>query len=122
VEAFGDCGFAQSNVVELSREFNNKKGADMSLPKITLQKLAVESGYTEEALRGKIARGEFIEGKHYIKAPDGRIHFIVEEYLKWVESNNTGKASKLHSIGTGNDTVQRLKSRRRQPISNTHTG
>ena len=53
----------------------------MILPKITLQKLALESGYTEDALRSKIARGEFAEGIHYIKAPDGRIHFIVEAYL-----------------------------------------
>jgi hypothetical protein len=35
---------------------------EMSLPIITLQKLAAESGYTEDALRSKIARGEFAEG------------------------------------------------------------
>lgn len=66
----------------------------MNLTKITLQKLAQESGYSEEALRSKIARGDFAEGKHYIKAPDGRIHFEVEEYLKWVESSSVAKASK----------------------------
>jgi len=62
----------------------------MHLPKITLQKLAQESGYTEDALRSKIARVEFVEGIHYIKAPDKRIHFIVEAYNKWVESSSTG--------------------------------
>lgn len=66
----------------------------MNLPKITLQKLAEESGYSEDALRSKIARGDFAEGIHYIKAPDGRIHFILEAYLKWVESSSTEKVSK----------------------------
>lgn len=54
---------------------------------VTLQKLAQETGYTEHALRSKIGRGEFAEGVHFIKGPDGRIHFRVEEYLKWVKSN-----------------------------------
>lgn len=71
----------------------------MGLPKITLQKMAFESGYTEDALRSKIARGEFAEGIHYIKAPDGRIHFIVEAYLKWVESSHTAKESRSRSTG-----------------------
>lgn len=88
----------------------------MNLPKITLQKLATESGYTEDALRSKIARGEFAEGIHYIKAPDGRIHFIVEAYLKWVESNHIGKASKLRSTGKVSSIDQRSEFRQHQPI------
>jgi hypothetical protein len=64
------------------------------LPIITLQKLSTETGYTEDALRSKIARGDFAEGIHYIKSPDGRIQFIIQEYLQWVESNRTEKASK----------------------------
>lgn len=91
----------------------------MSLPKITLQKLAFESGYTEDALRSKIARGEFAEGVHYIKSPDGRIHFIVEAYLQWVESNHTAKGYKSPSIGTANATGQQSKSPRRHRISGT---
>lgn len=90
----------------------------MSLPKITLQKLAIESGYTEDALRSKIARGEFAEGIHYIKAPDGRIHFIVEAYLKWLESNQAAKQSKSRSTGTERDSGQRSKSRPLHPILN----
>ncbi len=66
----------------------------MKLPKVTLKKLAEESGYSEHALRSKIARGDFAQGKHYIKSPDGRIHFIVEEYLNWLESNHTARVSK----------------------------
>lgn len=61
---------------------------------ITIQKLSAESGYTEDALRSKIARCDFAEGVHFIKAPDGRIHFNVEEYLEWVESNHIAKGYK----------------------------
>lgn len=87
------------------------------MPLITLPKLAVESGYTEDALRSKIARGEFAEGIHYIKSPDGRIHFIVEAYLKWVESSHTAKASKSRSTGTASGIGQHLKSRQQPQTS-----
>ncbi len=72
----------------------------MTLRVVTISKMAEETGYTEHALRSKIAKGVFAQGVHYIKAPDGRIHFVVEAYLKWVESSLTGRASKLQSAGT----------------------
>ena len=78
----------------------------MKLSIITLPKLALETGYSERALRSKIARGDFAEGLHYIKAPDGRIHFILEEYLNWVVSNNTAAASKLRLSGMDNAIAQ----------------
>jgi hypothetical protein len=77
------------------------KSLNMKLPVITLPKLAEESGYSEEALRSKIARGDFADGIHFIKAPDGRIHFILEEYLKWVVSSSTATVSKSLFTGTG---------------------
>jgi hypothetical protein len=76
----------------------------MNLRMVTITKLAEESGYTEAALRAKIARGEFAQGIHFIKSPDGRIQFIVEEYLKWAESQHTGKAFKSRSTGTAKGT------------------
>jgi hypothetical protein len=78
----------------------------MNLDLITLPKLAMESGYTEHAIRSKIARGDFAEGVHFIKAPDGRIHFYLQEYYKWVVSKNTAAAYKLRLPGKGNDTDQ----------------
>jgi hypothetical protein len=66
----------------------------MNLPIITIKKLAEESGYSEDALRSKISRGEFSEGIHYIKSPDGRVQIIVKEYIKWAESSSTVKVSK----------------------------
>lgn len=43
------------------------------------------TGYTEKAIRRKIEEGVWIQGKHYRKAPDGRITMNVQEYYKWVE-------------------------------------
>lgn len=54
---------------------------------ITIQKLSKDSGYTINALRAKMTRGVFIQGVHYIHAPDGRIHFNIEAYEQWVIGN-----------------------------------
>lgn len=43
------------------------------------------SGYTDKAVRRKMGEGVWIQGKHYKKAPDGRIHMSMPEYYKWVE-------------------------------------
>lgn len=43
------------------------------------------SGYSDKAVRRKIADGVWLQGKHYRKAPDGRIHMNMPEYYKWVE-------------------------------------
>lgn len=52
---------------------------------VTIRKMAEMCGYTEKAIRRKIEGGIFIEGTHYIKAPDGRIHFDLEQYEKWLK-------------------------------------
>lgn len=75
----------------------------LELPLITIKKLAIETGYTEFAIRSKIARGDFAEGIHFVKAPDGRIHFKIKEYLSWVESSHTEKVSKSRSGGMARD-------------------
>lgn len=51
---------------------------------VTAKKLAEISGYTEAALRKKIHDGVFKQGIHFVKSPDGRIHFDIREYEKWV--------------------------------------
>lgn len=43
------------------------------------------TGYTEKAVRRKIEEGVWIEGKQYIKAPDGHILVSMEGYYAWVE-------------------------------------
>jgi hypothetical protein len=53
---------------------------------ITLNKLAEGSGYSKPALHKKIHDGVLKEGIHYYRSPDGRIHFNIEEYEKWVRT------------------------------------
>ncbi len=54
---------------------------------ITLAKMSELTGYTSGALHKKIHDGVLIEGVHYFRSPDGRIHFDIEEYEKWVKAN-----------------------------------
>lgn len=57
---------------------------------MTVRKFSVESGYTEAAIRSKIADGTWMKGYVWRKAPDGRVLIDVEGYEAWVE---TGKPS-----------------------------
>ena len=41
--------------------------------------------YSEKAVRRKIAEGFWIQGRHYRKAPDGRITMDLQAYCRWVE-------------------------------------
>jgi hypothetical protein len=43
------------------------------------------TGYTVKAMQRKIERGEWIEGKVWIRAPDGRILISVSGFESWVE-------------------------------------
>jgi hypothetical protein len=54
---------------------------------VTIKKLAELTGYSVEAIEGKIRRRDFVEGVHYVKAPGGRIHIDTEAYEKWVTSD-----------------------------------
>lgn len=43
------------------------------------------TGYTVKAIERKIERGDWVEGKVWIRAPDGRILLIIPGYERWVE-------------------------------------
>ena len=43
------------------------------------------TGYTVKAMQRKIERGEWVEGKVWIRAPDGRILISISGFEKWVE-------------------------------------
>jgi hypothetical protein len=43
------------------------------------------TGYTVKAIERKIERGDWVEGKVWIRAPDGRILINIPGYEKWVE-------------------------------------
>lgn len=45
------------------------------------------TGYTVKAIQRKIERGDWIEGKVWIRAPDGRVIIDMVGYHKWVEGH-----------------------------------
>jgi hypothetical protein len=51
---------------------------------VTIERFAELSGYTPDAQRSKIKRGDWLEGAVWIKAPDGRILIDLEGYERWV--------------------------------------
>ena len=57
----------------------------MSARYVTLDKFAAETGYTAKAIEIKIARGVWIEGRQFRRAPDGRVLVDMQGYEKWVE-------------------------------------
>jgi len=44
------------------------------------------TGYTVKAMERKIERGDWVEGRVYVRAPDGHIMVDVIGFQKWVES------------------------------------
>ena len=63
---------------------------------VTVRKFSSESGYTEAAIRAKIADGTWLMDYVWRKAPDGRVLIDVHGYEAWVEA---GKRSKAHRGG-----------------------
>ncbi len=57
---------------------------------ITTKKLAELTGYSVGALRKKIHDEIFRQGVHFVKSPDGRIHWNIQEYEKWVQHGQRG--------------------------------
>ena len=47
---------------------------------------ALVTGYSVKAMEKKIERGDWVEGKVWRRAPDGRILIDMIGYQKWVES------------------------------------
>ena len=45
------------------------------------------TGYTVKAMQRKIERGDWVEGKVWVRAPDGRVLIDVFGYHKWVEGS-----------------------------------
>lgn len=53
---------------------------------VTLKKAQEIFGYSPEALRGKINRGQLIQGVHWRKAPDLRLVINVAKFNEWLAS------------------------------------
>lgn len=57
-------------------------GADYVL----IDKAAELTGYSRNAIELKIARGVWVEGRQWCKAPDGRRMISLKGYQQWVEN------------------------------------
>lgn len=68
---------------------------------VLIPKFAADSGHSEDAIRKKIERGEWLEGRIWVKR-GGRIYIIVEGYYRWVEEALTAESVPLR--------IQRSKS------------
>ena len=67
---------------------------------LTVRKFSSESGYTEAAVRSKIADGTWLEDKVWRHAPDSRVLIDVDGYEAWVEMGKpsaTNRPDKLRS-------------------------
>ena len=62
---------------------------------VTVKKFASESGYTPHAIYSKIKRGDWLEGKVYVKAPDGRVLIDKEGYEEWLLNQTAVSAPHL---------------------------
>lgn len=51
---------------------------------VTIQLAATLTGLTEKAIRRKMERGVWLQGRHWRKA-DGRVYINMTEYDRWVE-------------------------------------
>lgn len=54
---------------------------------VTISKFSEITGYTEDAVRSKIQRGDWPENYLWRHAPDGRILMSIEGYNKWAEGS-----------------------------------
>jgi hypothetical protein len=52
---------------------------------VLIPMFASMTGYSEKAIRRKIEDGVWLQGKHYQKAPDGRITMNIPRYYEWVQ-------------------------------------
>lgn len=59
----------------------------MKIKFFTIRKFADFSGYSEDAIRSKISRGDWLEDLVWKRAPDNRILISTDGFHQWVEGN-----------------------------------
>ena len=72
---------------------------------VLIKRCAELTGYTVQAIESKIAKGHWLEGRHYTKAPDGRIFCDLEEIESWICEGLKPVASRSASRSRGRATV-----------------
>jgi hypothetical protein len=75
---------------------------------VTIGRFEQLTGYTEDAVRSKIKRGEWLEDVVYKKAPDGRILMDLEGYESWVESTTVSEQLRIRQSKSTSTTAGRV--------------
>jgi len=52
---------------------------------VTIDLFSAVTGLTPAAVRKRIERGVYLEGKQFRRAPDGRIRMDLQRHERWVE-------------------------------------
>jgi hypothetical protein len=68
----------------------------------TVEKFSELSGYTPDAIRSKIKRGDWIQGHEWQRAPDGRTLIDIGGYESWVEGKGSGEYLHRHTKSASN--------------------
>jgi hypothetical protein len=51
---------------------------------VLIPRAAELTGYTPRAIKEKIAKGVWLEGREYVRAPDGHLMVSLKGYEQWV--------------------------------------
>lgn len=68
---------------------------------VTIKRAAEMTGYSQAAIRHKIERGDWREGKEYVRAPDGRILVNLKGYEAWAAGGTTTQESRSEKTQSG---------------------
>ena len=58
-------------------------------PYVVIPLASIVTGLSEKAIRRKIEVGVWLEGREYVRGPDGHIYISIEGYTAWVEAGST---------------------------------
>lgn len=66
--------------------------AEALLELVTIEKAEERTGLSEKAIRRKIERGIWVDGREYYRAPDGGVFISLRGYELWVVSGRGSKS------------------------------
>jgi len=60
---------------------------------VTIKHAAMITGYSQIAIRRKIEDGKWLEGREWVKAPDGRVLISMRGYERWAEQDRASRSA-----------------------------
>lgn len=71
---------------------------------VTLKEAERRTGLTVKAMERKIERGDWLEGREYHRAPDGRVFISLKGFEAWVVSGQGSKSGQRASASRSRST------------------